>query len=879
MRRVIRVIVVSSQLIILTALSAFSNFIPDDGRKQIRALKVENGGLKFDGHLDDSIWQVAPFVADFLQKEPTEGGHPVDSTRVAIAYDDEAIYIGAQMFSKEPDALRRHLDKHDVQGPAEQMIVCLDTYLDRRTAYVFGVNTAGVRFDRYHYEDSEGIRDFSYNPVWEAKTNVDDEGWTAEMRIPFSQLRFNKDSELVWGVNFNRWIPSRNEDVFWIYTPRDETGYASRFGNLVGIENVKPSRRIELLPYAASDDRIYDNPNPGNPFADGNDFEYRFGTDLKMGLGPNLTLDATFNPDFGQVEADPAEVNLSAYETFYSEKRPFFIEGSHLFSARGPTYFYSRRIGASPHGSATGDFVDSPNNTTILGASKITGRLNSGLSIGVIGAVTEREYAKGFDTTSGVRSDIEIEPTTMWGVTRLQQELGEERSTVGIILTGMDRDLNDTDPISSDLHKQALTGGADWDFRFNKGMYRLRGYTGFSHVSGTENSILQTQFSSAHYFQRPDQDHVTIDSSRTSMTGITNSIEFFKNTGKHWLWGVGYGMESPDFELNDAGILNSADDISAWSWLAFRNTTPGKIFRNYYFELDGNTGWNYDGVRTGGNLELYGEVTWHNYMNTWLGYSRQLGWQSDDRTRGGPLMWFEKGWNIFGGMSTNYGANTRFNFNGNYARDEFDGWLYGISASLYARVGTRWEFTISPSYRREEQPRQYVSLSDQSGGPAATYGRRYSFARLDASTLRLQFRMNYYFSPDLSLEVYAEPFSAAGHYFDHGELMAASTSDIKLYGTEGTTITHLNDGKYEITDGAQTFQITSTDYGVRSFRSNVVLRWEFNPGSTLYLVWQRNLSEDRDEGRMVKFGSLFDTFGANGTDFLALKIAYWIPVS
>lgn len=242
-------------------------------------------------------------------------------------------------------------------------------------------------------------------------------------------------------------------------------------------------------------------------------------------------------------------------------------------------------------------------------------------------------------------------------------------------------------------------------------------------------------------------------------------------------------------------------------------------------------------------------------------------------------MWFEKGWNLFGGMSTNYGANTRFNFNGNYARDEFDGWLYGISASLYARVGTRWEFTISPSYRREEQPRQYISLSDQSGGSSATYGKRYAFARLDASTLRLQFRMNYYFSPDLSLEVYAEPFSAAGHYFDHGELRAASTSDIKIYGTEGTTISQLNDGKYEITDGAQTFQITSTDYGVRSFRSNVVLRWEFNPGSTLYLVWQRNLSEDRDEGRMVKFGSLFDTFGANGTDFLALKIAYWIPVS
>ena len=869
-----KTILASTTLLVIPSI-LFSAHLTDEERKKMTAVKLNSHSIKFDGSLNDPVWNDAVFVSDFLQKEPTEGGQPVDSTRIAIMYDDEALYIGAHMYCKNPQALRMHLDKHDVQGPAEQLIVCLDTYLDRRTAYVFGVNTAGVRFDRFHYEDSEGSRDFSYNPVWEAKTAEDNTGWTAEMRIPFSQLRFNKADQQTWGVNFNRWIPSRNEDVFWVYTPRDESGYASRFGNLTGIENVKPTRRLELLPYMASDQQIYDNPQAGNPFNDGSDFGYRLGSDLKMGLGSNLTLDATFNPDFGQVEADPAEVNLSAYETFYDEKRPFFTEGSHLFRAFGPNYFYSRRIGSSPHGGADGDFIDRPNNTSILGASKVTGRLNSGLSIGALGAVTEREYAKSIDTSANSEFKTEIEPLTLWGVTRVQQEFGEERSTAGLMITGVKRDLSDSDPMSTIFHKQAVTGGGNWNLRFKNGMYRLDGHLGFSHVSGTKEAVLRTQTRSTHYFQRPDQSHVSIDSSRTSMTGFSNSMELRKATGKHWLWGIGTWLESPDFELNDAGILGSADDIEGWGWLAFRETTPGETFRGYYFEIHSSALWNYDGVRTGSYAGIYGETTWKNYMNTWMELNFQLGFQSDDRTRGGPLMWFERGWDISSGFSTNFAANTKFSANGTYARDEFHGWLYRLSTSVSSRVGRRWEFSISPSYQREEQPRQYVRLSDQSGGPAATYGQRYAFSRIDASTLRLQLRMNYYFTPDLSLEVYAEPFSASGHYYDHGELTAARTSDIRLYPTPVRDST----GMLLVTDGIDSFYILDDDYGVRSFRSNMVLRWQFNPGSTLYLVWQRNLAEDREAGRMVKFGSLFDTFGADGSDFFALKIAYWIPVS
>ncbi len=873
----------ASALIQFAAIShLFASHVIEANRKKITAVKINGELIRVDGRLDDFIWKTAIFVSDFLQKEPTEGGQPVDSTRIAIAYDDNAIYIGAHLYSQKPDALRLHLDKHDVQGPAEQLIVCLDTYLDRRTAYVFGVNTAGVRFDRYHFEDSEGSRDFSYNPVWEAKTAVDNTGWTAEMRIPFSQLRFNSGDQQIWGINFNRWIPSRNEDVFWVYTPRNESGYSSRFGYLTGIEHVKPTRRLELMPYVAGDQQTYDNAQPGNPFNDGSDFGGRLGADMKMGLGPNLTLDATFNPDFGQVEADPAEVNLTAYETFYDERRPFFTEGNNLFSGFGPAYFYSRRIGSPPHGGAGGDYVDRPNNTSILGASKVTGRLSSGISVGAMGAVTEREFAKSIDTAASSEFKTEIEPLTYWGVTRIQQEFGKETSTAGITLTGVKRDLADGDPMADFMHQQAVTGGGNWNIRFHDGKYRLDGFAGFSHVAGTESAILRTQQRSTHYFQRPDQDHVQLDASRTSLTGYAGSMEFSKATGKHWLGGIGTWIESPDFELNDAGILGSADDIEAYSWVAFRETTPGKLLRNYYFEWHGSNLWNFGGVRTGSFTGIFGETTWKNYLNTWMELNFQLGFLSDDRTRGGPLMWFEKGWDINGGFSTNWAANTKFSANGSYARDEFDGWLYSINASLTSRVGRRWEFSVSPGYRREEQPRQYIQLSDQSGGPNATSGKRYGFSRIDASTLRLQLRMNYYFTPDLSIEVYTEPFSASGRYFEQGELVAARTSDIRVYGASGTGTTKTRDpatGLWEITDGAQTFLILDDDYGVRSFRSNFVLRWTFNPGSTIYLVWQRNLGEDREPGRMVSFGSLFDTFGADGSDFLALKIAYWIPVS
>lgn len=857
----------------LTAVSTFAQSRSDGARKQMRAVRVEGvPSPRLDGRLDDPAWGNAEFVSDFLQKEPNEGAVPAESTGVAVMYDDNAVYIAARMYSDHPEAIRTDVNRRDNPGNAEMIILSLDTYFDRRTSYDFCVTSSGVRMDRYHAADEEHETDYSYDVVWEGRAQIDSLGWTAEMRIPYSQLRFSREEVQTWGINWNRWIPARREDDFWIYTPRDETGWASRFGDLVGIERVKPSSRLELLPYFAGDGRSVErdaaDPFKENPTA-------HVGGDLKMGLGPNLTIDGTMNPDFGQVEADPAEVNLSAFETSFSERRPFFTEGSHLFEADGPAYYYSRRIGASPHGDARGDYVDYPHNTTIPAAAKISGRLNSGLSIGGLLAVTGREWAKAFDSETKTTSKVKVEPPTGYGVMRLQQEFGEDASTVGIILTGVGRDLAHGEPLADQLRRKAYSGGADWNLRFNGGAYELTGYAGFSHIRGDTAAILKAQLSSARYFQRPDVDYVALDPARTSLTGYTGSLNLEKKSGRHWLWETGFDIESPEFEINDIGILNTADDIDHWAVIRYRENTPGPILRGYSFAVSENTGWNYGGSRQYTNLELDASTTWNNYWSMSAWFENDLRSQSDNFTRGGPTMSTSASFSTGASLYNNFSAATRYGTDFWYARNELGGWGFAVNGSFSTR-GTRWQVGVDPGYERSETSRQYVATV--AGGGAQTYGKRYVFSGVDRSTLSAQFRVNYFFTPDLSLEVYAEPFAASGDFFGFGELVAAGGNELRRYGTDGTTIEE-SDGAFTVTDGSDSFTFHSADFNALEFNSNMVLRWEFRPGSTMYLIWQQRREGSGDPSLLVHPRSLSDAVSAPGENFFALKFSYWIPVS
>lgn len=851
------------------------------------AVPLDGTRLHLDGVLDDAEWGAARFVSDLTQKDPDEGTPARNRTEIAFRYDEAALYIGARMYCEEPDRIRSTVSRRDDGGNSERVIVSLDTYRDRRTAYTFAVTASGVRIDYYHPSDHEGDRDYSFDPVWEARTARNDEGWTAEMRIPFSQLRFSSAERQVWGVNINRWSPTRNEDSYWVMVPKEETGWSSRMGELRGIEGVAPSRRVELFPYAASGATFSSQTDAADPFADGEEFTGRAGGDLKMGLGPNLTLEATANPDFGQVEADPAEVNLSAFETFFSERRPFFTEGSQLLAGNGPGYFYSRRIGAAPRGDADGDYVDRPNTSTILGAAKITGRLASGTSIGFLSALTARENARTFTEPEGDGGTepagygkTTVAPLTGFGVLRLQQEFGANASTIGLSLTGLERDLSDGEPLAAEMTRRAYSGGADWRLRFRDGDVIVGGSVGASYVAGDSAAIQGVQRSSARYYQRPDADYLEFDPLRRSLAGYQANIWTEKEGGEHWLWGGGIGAESPGFEINDAGRLSSSDDIDAWSNLTYRETKPSRLLRNYSIEASPVVGWNYGGVRTYSGVELETSATLRNFINASAGVSVFTVAQSDVFTRGGPNMEdpATRTWNFE--MNSNFASNTRWEISESFSEDDAGGYGNTVNGTLSMKPNGRTQLSIAPRYSRSRFTIQYFDTVE-GGGRAETFGNRYILANLDRTSLSSQIRLNYAFHPDLTLEIYAEPFAASGRYSKHGELAKAGGGEVIEYGREGGTTLGFDEetgARFAVADGDTIALDAREDFNVLSFRSNFVFRWEWRRGSTFFLVWQQNRSASEEIGSAVGPGELWDAFGAEGENLLALKLSYWIPV-
>ncbi|MEP7347260.1 MAG: DUF5916 domain-containing protein, partial [Gemmatimonadaceae bacterium] len=806
--------------------------------KKATAARIIGPAPRIDGHLDEGVWRSAPAIEDFEQKRPLEGVPPTERTRVSIAYDRDALYVGARMYRRDPSRLPRAISRRDGYANAEFLSITLDTQLDRRTAFGFRISAAGVKGDYHHSADDEMRgRESQYDPVWDAAAVVDSLGWTAEMRIPFSQLRFSNAERQEWGMQLDRWIPDKNEDIMWVAVPQRETGYISRFGTLLGLEGIRATRPIELLPYVAGDATRTANADVRNPFR--NPSSVRLGMDAKFGIGSNLTLDATVNPDFGQVEADPAEVNLTAFETIFEERRPFFIEGSQLIRADGPNYFYSRRIGGPPHLEIDGDFVDQPRASTILGAAKLTGRTASGMSIGALLAVTDAERASVVPLGGGSTQRIFVEPRSAYSVVRLQQELGRQASTLGFTLSGMRRDLTGKPGLAEFLSREALAGGLDWRIRWQEGKYALSGWAGFSYLAGDSAAIAQRQLSSAHYFARPDADHLTFDPSRRSMNGYTTSIRADKDAGRHILWGAQVITESQGYDVNDMGRLQSADDIDYNADIQFRETLPGRYLRSWQlgFLTRGsyNYGWDHELNQWSQNTALTFKNLWNFNLQTLV----DLRHLDDGLTRGGPLMGTGLGWGQDARLSNSFGARTGWRLNYGWRRDELGGSRNNIGGGVTFRPSPSWQLSLDPLYQSGTDARQYVTqLADASA--MATFGGRYVFSFVDRTTISVRTRLNYSVSPSLTLEGYGEPFAASGRFYNFGELRAPRSRELRTYGTDGTTITRKADRSQDVIAGTTAFNIANYDFNVLSFRSNLVLRWEWNPGSTLYLVWQQN---------------------------------------
>ena len=816
-------------------------------RKQARAVRVTDGAVRVDGRLDDEGWRNAVALTDFVQREPDEGAPPTDRMEVRFVYDDAALYVGARMLSSSP--LQAPMGRRDEADQAEHLLVSIDTYLDRRTAYTFGVTASGVRVDFYHPSDNEWDDDATFNPVWLARTSTDAEGWTAELRIPFSQLRFNDRAPQIWGLNIKRWVPSRNEEVYWAPVLRTDERYASLFGDLHGLDGIRPSRRLELLPYIGASSRVIGDPEPGDPFSGGSNVDGGVGADIKVGIGSNLTLEATVNPDFGQVEADPAEVNLSAFETFFQERRPFFLEGANLLTGNVNNYFYSRRIGAAPGDDVDAEYVDVPQVTTILGAAKLTGRLASGTSIGILGAITDDESARTFDRFQFGR--VRVSPQTTYGVGRVTQELGAQGSTIALMATGVHRQFRPGDPLAEFLTRKAFTVSGDSVLRF--GDYEAQAYLGVTHVDGEPGALVRLQRSSARYFQRPDVDYVSFDPFRTSMSGAKGGFSIERQNARHWTWEADASFETPEFETNDIGRLTTGDGAQVNAEIEYQETTPGRWYRQYTLTLGQGQEWSFGGDLQASSITGEASITWPNFWETEFVTRLEPRTQNFRLTRGGPSMEQPRWLRTTLEVQSSEASQTQANVGLTYDRSEDGGLVFATEAGITIQPGPQWQLSVTPSYQREVDTQQFVTALG--GGGAATFGRRYIFGHIDRSEYAAQIRLNYTFKPDLNLDFYGEPFSASGHYDSFGQLAAARSRLLLPVAAS---------------------EVGDRDFNVRSFRSNLVLRWEYRPGSTLYLVWQQDRETERELRERASVGSLFRSLGASGDNYFAVKASFWL---
>lgn len=843
------------------------------------------GQIRLDGRLDEAAWANALPVTDFTQREPDEGSPVSERTEVRIVFDAEALYVGARLHDRGP--VSAPLGRRDMVLLSSDWIgVLLDARHDHRTAVSFWVNPAGVRTDGA--VSDEGIA-WSWNAVWNARASTDSAGWTAEMRIPFSQLRFTPGDEQTWGVQIQRIIGRRGEFAFSAFTPRSERDGVARYGHLRGLRGLRPGQRLEVAPYTlARSERI----DPGaNPFRGGAETGGSAGVDLRLRLSSALVLDATVNPDFGTVEADPAEVNLSAFETQLSEQRPFFVEGADLFDfGRGALggsmnrrLFYSRRIGRRPQLGAPVAAADAPRTATILGAAKVTGRTAGGWSLGVLDAVTQEERLRWVNAAGAEQAGV-AEPRTHYLAARATRELNGGRSWVGAMGTLVQRSLADS-AAAAVLRGAAYVGGVDFGHEFAARAWRLSGYLAASRVEGTAEAIAATQRSSAHNFQRPDARHLRLDPRATALGGWTGQLQLARQAGEHWLGEAWVTATSPGFQANDLGFHPRADQRGAGGRLVFVQNRPRTpLLRSLRVEGTAAAWFNQAGERVGNNLLLGTQWQHPSFWRLTANVGGSLANPIHDRlTRGGPAAKYPGEWRVFGELASDSRRAVTAGLSV-FARGGPNSWERTVAGRVHLQPTPRWSLSLEPALVRTRVDAQYVRQVDD---PHAThtFGRRYVFADLGQTTLSMGTRLNVAFTPDLSLQVFAQPFLSAGDFGAYREFTTPRGFDFAEYGREiGTTRPAEGGGTVVDPDGpagpAREFTVGTSwdqrDFNLRSLRGSAVLRWEWRPGSTLFLAWQQEReSRLSDTGDFRPGRDLGGLLGSAPDNVLVLKATYW----
>ncbi len=852
-----------------------------ENKKSYSANKINDLNISIDGLFSEPEWLNCAWVNDFIQFEPYEGKEPYQKTEFAILYDENNIYVAIKSFDTNPDSISLRLTRRDILD-GDLAGIFLDSYHDLRTGFAFVVSAAGVKSDFVNSNDGNN-EDPTWDPIWWVKTIVTDYGWNAEFRIPLSQLRFKEGTEQKWGMQVLRYIFRKDELSSWQAMKRDKAGFVSQFGTLEGIKDIKPKNTFDLTPYFVARTERFGK-EPENPFrAKGRFNDLEIGLDAKIGITNYLTMDLTINPDFGQVEADPSEVNLTTYETFFKEKRPFFIEGKNILNyslqfgdgdLAPEGLFYSRRIGRRPHYHPRlndNEYSNVPEFTRILGAAKITGKTDNGWSVGLLECITSKENAeiKGI----GNSRTQAVEPLTNFFVGRIQKDFNNGNTYVGGILTSVNRSINDEN--LDFLHTSAYSGGVDFVHKWNDKNWLLDAGIYFSRVNGSKEAIETTQKAYLHNFQRPDAGYLSLDPNRTSLSGSGGKFALAKVGGRFNMGSI-LSWKSPGLEINDIGFAQQVDRVLQVVWSGYAFNEPFSIFRKARINLNQHSLWDFGGNRNsiGGNLN--GFAQFKNYWRVFSGLSLSGEQLMNNVLRGGPALKIPGYKNVFLGVNTNQQKKLTF---------ELEGSRYFSNANDFRKIS---QFSLGVGYRPVKSMNIELTPGIEKYSDNLMYvtscnnksEKRYIMSHIERNTVNMSLRINYNITPELTIQYWGQPFIATGEYSGFKQITdskaAILTDRYRLYTNSQITPDKINDLYLidENSDGVVDYSFDKPDFNVKEFLSNLVMRWEYQPGSTFYLVWSQTRKQYVNDGSFNLTRDVKDLFNDGVNNIFLVKFSY-----
>ena len=854
----------------------------DKAYKRVYTITKSVGGEHpvIDGKLDDDFWTKQGKWSDpFNQVTPYERKVTASPTKVKLLYDNKYIYVGIYCKDAVPEKMNRFIGNRDDNSIGDLVSVAFDTYHDFRAAPEFNINLGGNKTDLI-VTDKLGVNLY-WNAVWEGRTHINkaDSSWTAEIRIPFNQLRYNRISKSgIWGLHVRRIIRRNNEIQNWSLIPLKNTGHVFSFGEMHGMTDLPKPQEIEILPYVMGK-YIREPEIQGSPYQKGYRWKGNAGLDAKAAFS-DYTLDLTVNPDFGQVALDPSVMNLTAYETFYDENRPFFQEGKHIvdFPIGTDMMFYSRRIGARPSFQPEGidnktAFAQTIENVPIIGALKLTGTNRQGVTLGIIESVTARSSID--ITRNGVENSEEIQPLTNFTVARVQKNW-KGNTLLGGMLTSVNRAFDES-KLDNYLIKNAFTGGLDFTQYFANRLYYIDMKGMFSSLNGSKDAVTQLQMNAVHYFQRTSGSrYLKVDENRTSLNGTGGYLKAGRKGNNKWSFSETFNWLSPGFDLNDIGYLKQADMLSNETAVEFRETNPWKIFRSNTLNFTQLNQWNYGSRPVGSSFVFAWKNMFMNRQETTV--TQTYGWNQIDsrRLRGGPDIRFGEWYSIDALYNTDKAKRVMFSmqYTGNYnLHGDFS--FNTFAPSLTFRLGNHIYLSGKFNYAQNTDNMQYASTVALSSQTEPVYIVAHIAQKTYGMTMKLQMNV----TPDISLQWYGAPFTSTAKYTEFKKAInpVSNVRSDRFYTFSPDEIS-FSGGKYSVLNNSENYSFANPDFNFNEFRSNLVVRWEYRPGSTLYIVWQHSMSNQSGNFLPTWNQNLERMFGLPSTNVFMIKLNYWYNI-